>query len=468
MATLQCLASCNEYYQCGVKFSDFSVKNSGMRSYKTKCEERGYLDLDEEKGGRKKPRILIAGGGIGGLVLALAAKHRGFEVKVFEKDLSAVRGEGQHRGPIQLSSSALSVLEAIDKDVLKQILKAGCITGNRINGFADGLSGKWFLKFDLLTPAVRRGLPITQVICRMELQDILVNAVGHHIVSNKSKVVDFVEDCNKVTVILENGTQYEGDILVGADGIRSEVRSKLFGSQEAKYSDYTCYSGLMNFVPPYIDSIGYRVFLGLNRYFVASDVGKGKMQWYAFHKESPINTDPPGGEKERLLKLFCGWCNDVITLISETPEHMILQRDIYDRDMIYSWGNGRVTLVGDAAHAMQPNLGQGGCMAIEDCYQLILELDRVVHGGSDHCLLNQIASALKRYEKKRMFRVSIVHAVSRMASKMIFFYQPYMEFGFGPLHNLALVPHPVIHVVRAFLQICLPQFMTWTITGHWL
>ncbi|XP_059654318.1 zeaxanthin epoxidase, chloroplastic-like [Cornus florida] len=144
MAALKCLASCNEYYQCAVKFSDFRVKKFGMRSYKIKCEERGCLDLDEEKGARKKPRILIAGGGIGGLVLALAAKHRGFEVKVFEKDLSAVRGEGQHRGPIQLSSNALAVLEAIDKDVMKQILKAGFASGNRTNGFADGLSGKWY------------------------------------------------------------------------------------------------------------------------------------------------------------------------------------------------------------------------------------------------------------------------------------------------------------------------------------
>ncbi|XP_059654317.1 zeaxanthin epoxidase, chloroplastic-like [Cornus florida] len=325
----------------------------------------------------------------------------------------------------------------------------------------------WFLKFDFTAPAVRRGLPITHFICRMELQDILVNAVGHHILSNKSKVVDFVEDYNKVTVILENGMQYEGDILVGADGIRSEVRSKLFGAQEAKYSDYTCYTGLTNIVPPCIDSIGYQVFLGMNRYFAVADVGNGKMQWYAFVKESPSTTDPPGGEKERLLKLFCGWCNEVVMLISETPGHLILRRNIYDIDMIYSWGNGRVTLVGDAAHAMQPNLGQGGCMAIEDCYQLILELDKVVKSGSDHFLLNQIVSALKRYEKKRMLRVSIVHAVNRMASRMVFFYQPYMEFGFGLVNNLAL-PHPAFHVVIAFLQISLPQFMSWTLTGHWL
>lgn len=258
MASFQWLGFGNQY-QCSFRFSEFRSKKISVGSYNIRCEGRDYLGLDDqERDGKKRLRILIAGGGVGGLVLALAAKNRGHDVKVFERDLSAVRGEGRHRGPIQLLSSALAVLEAIDKDVARQIVEAGCITGNRINGLADGLSGEWFTKFDLLTPAVSRGLPITQVICRIALQDILVNAVGQDIVSNNSKVVDFVEDSNKVKVILEDGRQYEGDVLVGADGIRSKVRSKLFGAKPANYSNYTCYSGLTNFVPPYIDTVGCR------------------------------------------------------------------------------------------------------------------------------------------------------------------------------------------------------------------
>lgn len=91
----------------------------------------------------KKLRILVAGGGIGGLVLALAAKRKGFEVVVFEKDLSAIRGEGQYRGPIQIQSNALAALEAIDMDVAEEVMRAGCITGDRINGLVDGVSGNW-------------------------------------------------------------------------------------------------------------------------------------------------------------------------------------------------------------------------------------------------------------------------------------------------------------------------------------
>ncbi len=92
---------------------------------------------------RKKLRLLVAGGGIGGLVFALAAKKKGFDVVVFERDLSAIRGEGQYRGPIQIQSNALAALEAIDLEVAEEVLKTGCITGDRINGLVDGISGNW-------------------------------------------------------------------------------------------------------------------------------------------------------------------------------------------------------------------------------------------------------------------------------------------------------------------------------------
>lgn len=116
------------------------IANNNSSSTETKHET--YEGVEKKKKERRV-RILIAGGGIGGLVLALAAKERGFEVMVFEKNLSAIRGEGRYRGPIQLMSSALGVLMDIHMGVAEQVMNAGCVTGDRMNGLVDGVSGDW-------------------------------------------------------------------------------------------------------------------------------------------------------------------------------------------------------------------------------------------------------------------------------------------------------------------------------------
>ncbi|XP_068643261.1 zeaxanthin epoxidase, chloroplastic-like [Aristolochia californica] len=230
----------------------------------------------------------------------------------------------------------------------------------------------------------------------MTLQQILAQAVGDDLIMNDSQVVDFENDGKKVTVKLENGQSYEGDLLIGADGIWSKVRKNLFGPSEASYSDYTCYTGIADFVPPDIETVGYRVFLGHKQYFVSSDVGAGKMQWYAFHKEPPVGVDVPNGKKERLLKIFSGWCDNVIDLISATEEEAVIRCDIYDKFSSLTWGKRRVTLLGDSIHAMQPNMDRGGCMAIEDAYQLALELERAWQQSVDSGTPIDLPTSLKR------------------------------------------------------------------------
>ncbi|KAE8675758.1 Zeaxanthin epoxidase [Hibiscus syriacus] len=381
-------------------------------------------ELDGKHLEKKKLRILVAGGGIGGLVFALAAKKKGFDVVVFEKDLSAIRGEGQYRGPIQIQSNALAALEAIDMEVAEKVMEAGCITGDRINGLVDGVSGSWYIKFDTFTPAAERGLPVTRVISRMTLQQILAHAVGEGMIFNESNVVDFKDDGDKVTVVLENGERYDGDLLVGADGIWS-------------------------------------------KYFVSSDVGAGKMQWYAFHNEPAGGVDSQG-KKERLLNIFGGWCDNVIDLLHATDEDAILRRDIYDRIPSLTWGRGRVTLLGDSIHAMQPNLGQGGCMAIEDGYQLALELDNAWKQSVKSGAPIDVVSSLRSYERARILRVAIIHGMARTAAIMASTYKAYLGVGLGPLSFLTKyrIPHPGRVGGRFFINLAMPLMLSWVLGGN--
>jgi len=88
-------------------------------------------------------KIVITGAGIGGLVLAVGLLKQGYEVVILERDLTAIRGEGKYRGPIQIQSNALAALEALDATVAEKVLAEGCITGDRINGLCDGITGEW-------------------------------------------------------------------------------------------------------------------------------------------------------------------------------------------------------------------------------------------------------------------------------------------------------------------------------------
>ncbi|GKU92865.1 hypothetical protein SLEP1_g6533 [Rubroshorea leprosula] len=138
---------------------------------------------------------------------------------------------------------------------------------------------------DIFTPAVQRGPPLTRLINRMTLLQILACAVGKDVIFNKSNVVGFEDHRHQVTVMLENGKQYEGDLLVGADGVRSKVPLYLgyayAGALSLAYLGnknlYTCYTGIADFVPADIESVGFRVLLGHKQYFVFSDVVARKM-----------------------------------------------------------------------------------------------------------------------------------------------------------------------------------------------
>ena len=250
---------------------------------------------------------------------------------------------------------------------------------------------------------------------------------------------------------------------MGADVIRSNVRDQMLGETKTHYSGYTCYTGISDFCPADIDTVGYRVFLGNGRYFVSSDVGGGKMQWYAFHQEPAGGSDGHHPKKERLMQLFGDWCDAVTDLVRATPEADVLRRDIFDRAPIFQWTEGRAALLGDAAHAMQPNLGQGGCMAIEDAFVLAEELDACPNLSS-----SAIHKALITYQGKRLVRAASIHGMARMAAFMASTYKTHLGEGVpgvGEALAKLRIPHPGRVVGYYAMMLTMPAVLDWVLGG---
>ena len=392
----------------------------------------------------KNINVVIAGGGIGGLCTALVLKKQGCQVQVFEK-ASQYRPFG---GPIQIASNAAESLKRIDRQVYAKILQKSTIIGDRVNGLKDGVSNEWFATFDLKTPAASRDQVSSVVIDRPVLQEILLSEVGD-VVSIGTEVIGFQRRGDGVVVELSSGVKVDADLLVGSDGIRSRVRDILDprGSVPPTWSGYTCFAGMAKCVPSDIKDVGYKVWLGPRKYFVSVDVGGGRIQWYAFLNIQPGSLSLVSG-KESLEYLrseqFHGWSNEVHELIDSTADDDIEQRDLYDRPPQLKWVQGPVALLGDAAHPMMPNLGQGGGMAIEDALVLGQELQSINYK-------NDLSFALKRYNDNRALRAASVQGLSRLSSSVLFAYSHPTSFKDGKLQNLGL-RSVITRACQGFLQ----------------
>merc|ERR1712038_981368 len=159
------------------------------------------------------------------------------------------------------------------------------------------------------------------------------------------------------------------------------------------------------------------VYIGPGQYFVITDIGNGRYQWYAFLAKpagSAALEEKPDGNVKYLTDIFEGWSKDIHHILNSTKEHEIEQRDLYDRppSVRKPWTKGSVALLGDSVHAMMPNLGQGGCQAIEDSYIIAQELT----GAKSR---KEIEGKLENYRSRRLIRFAAVQGLSRFASDII-------------------------------------------------
>ncbi|KAL3773678.1 hypothetical protein ACHAWO_010117 [Cyclotella atomus] len=427
--------------------------------------------------------ILVAGGGLAGLIVASAAHSKGMKVALFEQASSYA----PYGGPIQIQSNALRAIQQINPEIYQELIKAGTCTADRVSGLKIGYrkgnklaglydAGDWLVRFDTIGPALEAGLPPTVVVDRPVIQQILVKyGFPEGTVRIASRIVDYedLKDGKGVVATLEDGTKAYGDVLIGADGIWSQVRKIMHGLDDGaggfaasgaaggalddkearklardtvkiaaradrRFSGFTCYAALAPHRASNIENVSYQILLGEKKYFVSTDGGGERQQWFALIREPAGGVDPEPSEEDphpkltRLRKEFACtgsgdedgnvWDAFALELINASSEEDIKRRDLYDgapllttfdpRRLFSPWAKGPVALCGDAAHPMMPNLGQGGCQATEDGYRLVEELAKVQH-------TRDVPGALGGYSRVRVIRTAIIQGFAQLGSDLL-------------------------------------------------
>jgi 2-polyprenyl-6-methoxyphenol hydroxylase-like FAD-dependent oxidoreductase len=234
------------------------------------------------------------------------------------------------------------------------------------------------------------------LIHRAALHSALAQALPAGAVTTGATAQDFVDEGDRVRVSFAGPGEVQGAALVGADGLRSAVRRRLLDDGEPVYRGYPVWRGVVEDAGGFPGTDELTESLGAGLRFGIVPIGGGRVAWWATANEAEGSDDGAEGPRAKLLRLFRGWHAPIPRLLEATPDDFILKNDSYDRPPVRGWGRGRVTLLGDAAHPTTPNMGQGGCLAIEDGAVLAACLAR--HP--------EIPAALRDFERRRYRRVA--------------------------------------------------------------
>jgi salicylate hydroxylase len=358
-------------------------------------------------GGR---RILIAGAGIGGLTAAACLIKAGHQIAVFEQapELAEV-GAG-----IQMSANAMHVLDHLGLGpAIAQI-------GVRPQAYVFRLfdTGEVIQRFALSEEHERlHGAPYVQM-HRADLHDLLaakVRDLNPDAIRLNHKVVGFTEDDRGVELQLANGTTARGDLLIGADGLKSVVRQQIAGNVPATYTGDAAWRITLpaERVPRGLVDEVMSVWMGPGGHFIAYYIRSGGA---LLNFVGVIETDDVSEESwtarfpwTKFKSDFASWHSDVQTLIDAADRDQCYRWSLFSRPPLMNWSTQRVTLLGDSAHPTLPYLAQGAAMAIEDGVVVTRAL----------AMSSSVPEALQLYQRNRIGRTSRIVEQSR-ANRSLF------------------------------------------------
>jgi 2-polyprenyl-6-methoxyphenol hydroxylase-like FAD-dependent oxidoreductase len=253
-------------------------------------------------------------------------------------------------------------------------------------------------RFDAPMVVVHRGL----------LQTILLGALDQHVLRLGARCVGVAQDAEGVTVSLANGSTEHGDLVVGADGLNSRVRTALVGDGPPRYSGYTAWRGIVPLDRSLADRLRPGESWGRGGLFGVAMLGGSQAYWWASARTGERSGGSAAEEKAAVERRFEIWHEPIPELIDATLEQAIVRTCQYDRPPLRRWSEGRVGLLGDAAHPMLASLGQGACQAIEDA----AALGDAVGASSDTTL------ALRAYGARRAPHAAAVVRRSQRVARL--------------------------------------------------
>jgi 2-polyprenyl-6-methoxyphenol hydroxylase-like FAD-dependent oxidoreductase len=331
-------------------------------------------------------RVLIVGGGIGGLTAAVALQRRGIPAEVFEA-VPALEPVG---AGIWMPPNAMQVFERLGMD---EAVAARGLGLDRVV-VRDAAQGPLHV-LDLEPVRHAYGHTITSM-HRARLQQALaehVEADTLHLGKRCTGVAELSDD--RLVVQFDDGSEEVGDVVVGADGIHSTVRKTLFPDVALRYAGQTCYRGIADVRLTGRDARTCEEVWGGAVRFGYSALGRRDVYWFA-PMTAPAGRPAPPSPAAALRRQYADFPDPIPEILHHTPDADIIRTDLYDIAPLKTWSRGGVVLLGDAAHAMTPNLGQGGAQSVEDAFVLatVLAAQR-----------NNVRQAIERYERLRIPKV---------------------------------------------------------------
>lgn len=346
-------------------------------------------------------RIGIIGAGIGGLTSALVLRQFGFEPQVFEQAPALI----EVGSSILMWPNAMRVLARLG--LAEQIRERGGSLEEAHWLNYDGTPIKYFRLPKTGAPAV--------ALHRAELQSVMLAALPHETIHLGHVFEKYEHVPDGVVARFANRSAFPCDLLIAADGVHSVVREQLRKDGPPVDSGYLAWRGVVPHAPDSIPSSAAIEVFGAGQRFGLGPIGSGKFGWWTSSNALIPATDPLT-MRDRLLKLFTGWYRPVIEMIEATPLNSLIRNSVQDRPPVRGWSDRGVTLLGDAVHPTTPNLGQGGCLAIEDAAVLARCLHQhVAAAGADGRETSaQVSRALQRFEQLRYSRTARISRYSHI------------------------------------------------------